>query len=193
MSSSTDPFVPQEKKYGVSRAVLEAMIDAPPDMLILQTHSHRVAAYADVLLRLAERCELRVHLSIETNRESIPGLPRHASSVADRFDAARQLHDVGLHVVITVSPLLPIEDPVGFFEKVATCASAVVLDHYIGGDGSIGGARTLKTGLPAAVEEMEPEAVLLGYRDRMAEIAERYLPGKVGISADGFAGRRLGN
>ena len=36
MSSSTDPFVPQEKKYGVSRAVLEAMIDAPPDMLILR-------------------------------------------------------------------------------------------------------------------------------------------------------------
>lgn len=196
MSSSTDPFVPQEKKYGISRSVLEAMVDAPPDRLILQTHSHRVAEYADVLLRLAKRCELRVHLSIETDRESIPGLPGHASSIADRFDAARQLHDAGLYVVITVSPLLPIEDPDRFFEKVATCASAVVLDHYIGGDGSAGGVRTMKTGLPGAVVELEPEAVLVGYRDRMGEIAERYLPGKVGISVDGFAGRRerrLGN
>ncbi len=42
-SSSTDPFVPQEQQYGVTRSILEAMVERPPDVLILQTHSHLVS------------------------------------------------------------------------------------------------------------------------------------------------------
>jgi hypothetical protein len=43
--------------------------------------------------------------------------------------------------------------------------------------------------LPAAIERLDPAALQLGYRDRMAVIAERFLPGKVGVNIDGFAGR----
>src|SRR5262245_27966144 len=42
LSSSTDPFVPQEDRFGITRGVLEAMVLRPPDLLILQTHTHRV-------------------------------------------------------------------------------------------------------------------------------------------------------
>ena len=42
LSSATEPFPPQERRYGVTRGVLEAMSEAPPDELIVQTHSHRV-------------------------------------------------------------------------------------------------------------------------------------------------------
>jgi hypothetical protein len=53
-------------------------------------------------------------------------------------------------VVVTVSPLLPIADPERFFARLAGLADAVVIDHFIGGDGTPDGSRTLRTGLPAA-------------------------------------------
>ena len=53
LSSSTEPFQPMERTHGVTRSVLEAMLDLPPDFLILQTHSHHVADYVDLYPRLA--------------------------------------------------------------------------------------------------------------------------------------------
>src|SRR5215212_439745 len=35
MSSSTEPFQPAEKKMGIARAVMEAMLHLPPDYLIV--------------------------------------------------------------------------------------------------------------------------------------------------------------
>ena len=186
---ATTDFRHQEARFGITRGVLEAMIERPPDVLIVQTHSHRVADAADLLESLAGRCELRVHLSIETDRERLPGLPPPASSVGRRFEAAGALRRAGLRVVITVSPLLPIAEPERFFARIAGVADAVVLDHFIGGDGSAGGTRTLRTRLPEAMAAVDPESVDLSYRDRMGEVARRFLPGRVGFSRAGFAGR----
>jgi DNA repair photolyase len=159
--------------------------------LIVQTHSPRVADATDDLVAPAGRCDLRIHLSIETDRDRLPGLPPSASPVARRFEAARALRAAGLRVVITVAPLLPIADPERFFTEVAASADAVVLDHFLRGDGSPGasGARTLRTPLHAAMAALDPGSVTLDYRDKMAEVARRHLPGRVGVGRDGFAGR----
>ena len=193
LSSSTEPFLPQEFRYRVTRGLLEAMLREPPDQLVLQTHSHRVADedYLELYTELLARTELRVHLSIETDRETLPGLPPHASSVAQRFEAARRLKVAHVPVVVTVSPLLPIAKPGAFFARIAAVADAVVLDHFIGGDGSPDGRRTLRTALPSAMEAVAPETLGLDYRGRMAAVAEAFLPGRVGLSMDGFAGRWL--
>ena len=191
LSSSTEPFLPQEARYGVTRGLLAAMLDEPPDLLILQTHSHRVTSCLDLCRELQSRCRLRVHLSIETDREEIPGLPPHASSVERRFQAARALADAGIETVVTVAPLLPIRDPERFFARVAESAAAVVIDHFIGGDGSADGGRTRRTSLPQAMAAVDADSVGLAYRDRMVAVAQRHLPGRVGINIDGFAGRYL--
>lgn len=192
MSSSTDPFVPHEHRFRVTRALLERMHEHPPDALILQTHTHRVLDYLALYRTLRERCDLRIHLSIETDRERLPGLPPPASPIERRFEAARCLKEAGIRVVITVAPLLPIRHPQRFFERVAACADAVVIDHFIGGDGSVAGARTLKTDLPAAMAAVEPASTSLAYRERMVAIAQQVLPGRVGVGIEGFAGRMSG-
>ena len=189
LSSATEPFPPQERRYGITRQVLEAMVSEPPDRLILQSHSHRMAEEIDLLSRLARCCELRCHLSIETDRERLAELPAHGSPVSRRFEVARRLRDAGLFTVITVSPLLPIAEPETFFSRIASSADAVILDHFIGGDGTPDGRRTRKTALPAAMESVEPGSSTLEYRDRMVAEAERWMPGRVGVSIDGFAGR----
>ena len=165
------------------------MLGAPPDLLIVQTHSHRVVDYLPLIKQLAGRCELRIHVSIETDREEIPGLPPHASSVVLRMEAARLLKTAGICTVVTVSPLLPIRDPESFFQRIAEVADGVVIDHFIEGDGTADGSRTRRTRLPALIEELEPAAIGLGYRDQMVAIARRCLPGRVGVNIDGFAGR----
>ncbi len=189
LSSATEPFPPQEARYGVTRRVLGAMIERPPDALIVQTHSQRVADHADVLRALAEACDLRVHISIETDRERLPGLPPPASTVARRFEAAEALKRAGLFVVVTVAPLGPIADPEGFFARIARSADAVILDHFIGGDGSSDGSRTRKTALPAAMAAVDPASTGLAYLREMAAVARSHLPGRVGLHRDGFAGR----
>ena len=191
MSSSTEPFLPQERRFRITRAVLEAMREAPPDRLILQTHSHRVADEIDLIRQVARRCELRVHLSIETDIERLPGLPGPASSVASRIDAAARLRGADLFTVVTVAPLLPMRDPQGFFERIGRVAHAVVIDHYVGGDGSRDGARTGRTRLPDAMASIDPTSTDVAYRDRMVDIARRIFPGRVGVGIDGFAGRYL--
>jgi len=189
MSSSTDPFVPQERRFRITERVIQQMIEAPPDSLILQTHSHKVGAYRELLADLATRCELRLHLSLESDRDRLPGLPPPASSVADRLAAAAACHEAGLRVVMTVSPLLPIERPRAFFRDIAAAADGVVIDHYILGDGSKDGSRTARTSLPAAMAAIDPRSTSLAYRDEMVAVAREVMPGRVGVGIDGFAGR----
>lgn len=193
LSSATEPFPPQEARQGVTGSVLDAMAADPPDGLIVQTHSHRVVDALGRLVTLAGRCAVRVHLSIETDREVIEGLPPHGSSVANRFEAAARLKAAGLRVIVTVSPLLPIAEPDAFFARIAEVADGVVLDHYIGGDGTPNGSRTSRTSLPAAMIALDPASTSLAYRDRMVEVAHRHLPGRVGVGIDGFAGRPIGS
>lgn len=189
LSSATEPFPPQERRHGVTRAVLSAMVEQPPDTLIVQTHSPQVVDVRHLLGEIARRAAVRCHISIESDRDRLPGLLAPASSVAARLNAAANLKAAGLFVVITVSPLFPIGEPEAFFAAIARVADAVVLDHFIGGDGTPGGTRTQRTALPAAMAAIDPSSLTLDYRDRMGAIAERHLPGRVGYHGNGFAGR----
>ena len=191
LSSSTDPFVPQEARLGITASVLEAMGDGPPDVLVVQTHSPRVTDAIPALSALAARCAVRVHVSIESDRDRLPGLPAPAASVAARLATLDALRAAGLRAVATISPLLPIADPEAFFAELSRRADAVVLDHFIGGDGSVDGSRTLRTALPSAMEAILPGSSRLAYRDAMVAVARRHLPGRVGVGIDGFAGRML--
>lgn len=189
LSSATDPFVPQERRLRITARVLEAMCAEPPDVLVVQTHAPAVRDAAPRLAELARRCDVRVHLSIESDRETLPGLPPPAASVERRLAAAAALRAAGLRTVVTVAPLLPIRDPARFFQRVGDVADAVVIDHFVGGDGSRDGARTSRTALPAAMEAVHEGSSRLDYRDEIVAIARRAMPGRVGVSRDGFAGR----
>jgi DNA repair photolyase len=189
MSSSTEPFQPLEQTLGVTRQVLEAMVVYPPDLLIVQSHSHHVADYLELYSRLAERTSLRFHVSIESDRDELPSLPRPGSTVAKRMAAAKTLREAGWRVAVMVAPLLPIENPQRFFEQLAEVTDAVVIDHFIEGDGSKNGARTKSTPLPVVMEAVQPGSASLDYRQRIVEIAKAHFPGRVGVNIDGFAER----
>ena len=186
-SSSTDPWQPVEREFRLTRRLLTAMQAAPPDRLILQTHSTRILDDLDRIQSLSAICDVRVHLSIEGDLDRLPGLPPPPCSLKDRMEVLKKFAHRGIQTVACLSPLYPMKAPDAFFARLAkTGVSAVVIDHFIQGDGTPDGSRTLKTKLPEAMARVVPESVDLSYRDEVARIAGKYLP--VGISASGFAG-----
>jgi DNA repair photolyase len=199
MASVTDPYVPQERRYRVTRRLLEAMTAAPPDGLVLQTHTPNALWDLQTLLALATRTRLVVQISVETDRDSIPGFPRHAYPVEARLDALRAMRARGLSTAAVVAPLMPLADPEGFAARLGEVADTVILDHYLVGDGSPGGARTRR--LKAHLDDTVPNLlVAAGFAEwtrleKFHEIVARFRavlgPGRVGVSADGF-NRALG-
>ncbi len=128
-----------------------------------------------------------MHVSIESDIERLPGLPPPPATVNARIDLLRQLNETGIATAACLSPLYPMKNPEAFFERLAAAGTdAVVIDHFIQGDGTEEGTRTLKTGLPQCMAAVDAASTNLEYRDRIAAIAQHYLP--VGISAAGFAG-----
>jgi len=187
MSSSTDPWQPAEKKYRITRKVLQAMRITSPDEIILQTHSSAILEDMDLIVELSRNCKLRVHISIEGDRDTLPGLPPPPCSVADRIRTLEQLSSRGIFTVSCLSPLYPLNDANQFFSKIKSAGtSAIIIDHFILGDGTSDGSRTKNSSLPSIMENVAPESIHLSYRDVVIDIARKYLP--VGISATGFAG-----
>ncbi len=187
-SSSTEPWQPVEKQYRITRRLLEAMATHPPDELILQTHATAMHEDLSLVAALSKQCRLRVHVSIEGDTERLPGMPPPPATVLGRIELLRQLSEAGIFAVACLSPLYPMQHPAAFFEQLAGAgASAVVIDHFIGGDGTAEGSRTWKTELPRCMEGVDAASTRLEYRDRIAAIARNYLP--VGLSAAGFAGQ----
>ncbi len=188
-SSSTDPWQPVEKKYRVSRALLKAMVDLPPDKITLQTHTSNILEDKDTIAKLAEKTSLKVHISLEGDREVLPGLPPPPCSIDKRIGALGKFSEMGIETVACLSPLYPIKDPKKFFNRLVTVGvSGVIIDHFIEGDGTPEGSRTLKTVFPDSIRAIDASSVNLIYRDKIAEIARQFLP--VGISSSGFSGNR---
>ena len=185
MASVTDPYVPQEKRLRITRGILEAMVDDPPDHLVLQTHTPHPLRDLDLLRQLP----CAVQITVETDRASIPGLPPHAFAPAARLAALRRCKQEGLDAVGVVAPLLPLDDPEAFAAALSESCTRVILDHYLIGDGSRGGARTKRRGLPALLEAAGFFAwTRLEALESFAATCRRVLgPRRVGVSKEGFA------
>ncbi|OUM95885.1 MAG: DNA photolyase [Thermobacillus sp. ZCTH02-B1] len=149
MGSATDPYQPVEARYGITRALLEAMAEMPPDFLLLQTRSPLVVRDRELLRRFGGR--LRVSLTIETDLESVRRrFTPKAPPVAARWRALRTLLDAGIDVQIAVSPLLPHSE--SFAVELVRAAPRIVVDDFFHGDGACG-KRTEALGIRAMYEQ----------------------------------------
>jgi DNA repair photolyase len=192
MSSSTDPYIPQEKSLRLTRALLEEMVERPPDVLVIQSHHTLIGRDIDLIADLSTRGEVWASLTVETDRERIPGFPPHASPPARRLATLEAFRARGIPTQATLSPLLPLADPPAFARRLDAACDRVILDHYLIGDGSPGGWRTRKTGFPerlaaAGFGEWNDLARLEEVRELLAGVlgAGRVLVGREGFNAVG--------
>ena len=92
-----------------------------------------------------------------------PGFPPHACAPAHRLETLNKFRDRGILTQATVSPLLPLANPVAFARQLDAACDRVILDHYLIGDGSPNGWRTRRTTL---IERLEREGSVHGPRWR---------------------------
>lgn len=189
LSSVTEPYPPQERTARRMRQLLEAMLDRPPDRLVIQSHTPLVLDDLPMLQQLRERCRLQINITVETDQEQLPSpFPRHAYTPASRIEALRSLKAAGLFTVAAVSPLLPLNDPRRFAEQLEAACDRVILDHYLLGDGSPNGQRTRQTRLPMLLEA-DGHAAWTGldlFWDVVGLFREVFGPQRVGVSRAGF-------
>ncbi len=128
-SSVTDPYQPVEKKFNMTRSLLEVLVDHDFPIEIL-TKSSLVTRDIDVLGRMDE---VEVGLTITAYDESVrrtfePG----ASPVEERLDALKLYSDAGVPTYAFLGPLLPFLSEDGLeslLNKLADRVGRVIVDR----------------------------------------------------------------
>jgi DNA repair photolyase len=108
IGTATDPYQPAERRYRLTRSLLEVFAGRRGLQLSITTKSDLVARDVDLLARIRERNGLHVNLTITTphhqlSRRIEPRAPRPDR----RLGAMEKLAGAGVDVGVFVMPLLP--------------------------------------------------------------------------------------
>ncbi len=183
MSSVTDPYQPQEKRAGITRACLEVLTDNPPALLFVQTRSPLVARDIDLLRRLGDH--VLVGMSITTDSEEVRRtLEPACAPIAARVAAIRAVRAAGIPTIASVAPLLPC-DAEGLAALLDGAVDRVVVSTFRDDGGA--GSKTR----PAAYELMRergwaPAWLTEGYERPVVATLRRRLGDVVTVGQAGF-------
>jgi DNA repair photolyase len=108
IGTATDPYQPAERRYRITRGVLEAIADHPGMPVSIITKSPLVTRDVDVLSRIAARAEVTVHVSLITlDRDLARRIEPRAPTPESRLRAVARLAEAGIDVGVNVMPVLP--------------------------------------------------------------------------------------
>lgn len=107
MGTNTDPYQPVEKRYRITRALLEVCLETRHPVTIT-TKSDRVLRDLDLLAELSRRHLVMVAISVTSLDARLSRLlePR-AAAPAKRLAALGKLADAGIPVHCSVAPVIP--------------------------------------------------------------------------------------
>lgn len=103
LSSVTDPYNVAEKKYGITRKILEQLAEIDC-RLYISTKSPLILRDIDLLKKCSD---VIVDMSLNTLDDNFRRDMDRAGSVQQRLDTLKVLHDNGIHTVLFVSPWFP--------------------------------------------------------------------------------------
>ncbi len=107
LGASTDPYQPIERRYAITRGVLEVLAQCRHPATIV-TKNALVLRDLDLLQRLARDSLIRVFLSVTTLDNTLASrLEPRASAPHARLRAVAQLAAAGVPVGVFVAPLIP--------------------------------------------------------------------------------------
>ena len=116
IGTATDPYQPAERRFRVTRGVLEALAEHTGLRVVIITKSPLVTRDVDVLARIARHSALSVHVSLITlDRALARRIEPRAATPEARLRAVARLSAAGIDVGINCMPVLPgiTDDPAG--------------------------------------------------------------------------------
>lgn len=103
MSSVTDCYNKYEEDFKITRGILEQIVDCDIELGI-STKSKLILRDLDLL----KRCKnLKVSMSVNTLDENFKNDMDNASSIKDRLETLKTLHENGIYTVMFISPMFP--------------------------------------------------------------------------------------
>jgi DNA repair photolyase len=104
LSSVTDPYNPYEKKYGITRRILEQLAHADCSVGIL-TKSFLVVRDIDLFKKMRR---VRVGVSMNSTDEEFRSVAEpYASGAPKRIEALKRLREAGVQTYLFMSPIFP--------------------------------------------------------------------------------------
>ena len=124
IGTATDPYQPAERRFRLTRGILDRLARCDGLNVGIITKSPLIARDTDVLRRLQERSDLEVHISLTTvDVALIRQVEARSPMPAVRLRALRRLADAGVRVGLIVAPVLPgITDDVPHLEALFQAA-----------------------------------------------------------------------
>jgi DNA repair photolyase len=124
IGTATDPYQPAERRFKRTRAVLQRLTRCEGLSFGIITKSPLIARDRDLLVRLQERNEVQIHISLITADPVIARKLEARSPVpAARLRALRKLVDAGVHAGLIIAPVLPgITDDVPHLDELFAAA-----------------------------------------------------------------------
>jgi DNA repair photolyase len=108
IGTATDPFQPAERRFRITRSILEVLAEHPGLSVCIITKSPLVTRDIDVLKRIARNSKLTIHLSlISLDRELARRIEPRAPTPEARLRALTRLRDADIETGINVMPVLP--------------------------------------------------------------------------------------
>ncbi|HKW40309.1 MAG TPA: radical SAM protein [Gemmatimonadales bacterium] len=108
IGTATDPYQPAERRFRITRRVLERLAQCDGLNLGIITKSPLVARDVELLRRIQERSDLEVYVSlITTDAALIRRVEARSPTPATRLRALKRLADAGVRVGLIVAPVLP--------------------------------------------------------------------------------------
>jgi DNA repair photolyase len=104
ISTVTDPYQPLERTYSLTRSCLEQLLSSDFPAHIL-TKSSLVTRDIDLLTQFSDAQVMMSIGTLDDNERRI--LEPIASSIPDRLDALRTLHDAGVSISVFFGPVYP--------------------------------------------------------------------------------------
>jgi DNA repair photolyase len=124
IGSATDPYQPAERRFRVTRQILERLAQYHGLQIGLITKSPLVVRDIDVLARIAERNELTINISIVSmDAPLLRRLEARSPAPTARIRALEKLTHAGLHAGVMIAPVIPgVSDDVPHLEALLRAA-----------------------------------------------------------------------
>ncbi len=135
LGTATDPYQPAERRYEVTRGILEEFSRHRGFELGIVTKSNLIVRDLNLLQEVSRRHSLSIHITITTLDADLARILEPRAPRPDlRIDAVRQLAAAGITVGVSSSPVLPgITDSPANLESVVRAAAAAGASHIFAG------------------------------------------------------------
>lgn len=132
IGTATDPYQPLERKFLLTRQVLETLTGIGGVSIFLTTKSNLVSRDADALKELAKFNEVHVTVTVTTMNRDLARLTEPFAPRPDlRMKAVAELAAAGVRVGVIANPVLPlITDSEQNLEAVARAAKQAGADQF---------------------------------------------------------------